>query len=251
MYRTWFLLALIPGLAASPSGHMPVRFEPSAEGGFVARAGSHAYYITPSGVLRLSPHTEMRFAGATDSARCSPLDRLPGETNDLRGSDHSRWRTHIPQYGRITCRHLYSGVDIVYRANESEIEYDFAVAPGASPDRIRLEFHGAGSVTLNPQGEVVVRAEGRDFRLHLPRITQGDNLIDGSYRLTGGNRVVFHAGPYDRARALLIDPVLGYASFFGTGLDNIRSVAVDPSGNVYIAGTTVSEIPLVNPLKSQ
>jgi hypothetical protein len=154
MYRTWFLLALIPGLAASPSGHMPVRFEPSAEGGFVARAGSHAYYITPSGVLRLSAHTEMRFAGATDSARCSALDRLPGETNDLRGSDRTRWRTHIPQYRRVTCRQLYSGIDIVYHASESEIELD-------TIGRCAL---GCRQLTLNPQGEVAVCLARGAFR---------------------------------------------------------------------------------------
>ena len=69
----------------------------------------------------------------------------------------------------------------------------------------------------------------------------------GGYRLLGQNRAGFRVGPYDRRRPLLIDPILSYAATFGTA-DTIQGIATDPAGNVYIAGTTASGVPLLNPI---
>ena len=41
---------------------------------------------------------------------------------------------------------IYPGVDLVYYDNGDTLEYDFIVAPGADPDRIRLEFSGLESI---------------------------------------------------------------------------------------------------------
>jgi len=112
-----------------------------------------------------------------------------------------------------------------------------------------MDFRGAESVRLGPGGEMVVRAPGGEFRFHRPRILQDGRALRGGYRLLGGHRVGFQVGRYDHRRALVIDPLLGYAALFGSqGNDPIQSVAVDSAGNVYVAGTTLSEIPLVNPI---
>ena len=39
--------------------------------------------------------------------------------------------------------------------------------------------------------------------------------VDADYLLLGGDRVVIALGDYDRERALVIDPVLAYSSYFG------------------------------------
>jgi uncharacterized protein (TIGR03437 family) len=53
-------------------------------------------------------------------------------------------------------------------------------------------------------------------------------------------------------RAHSAEPALGFASLFGPhGSDPIQAVATDSAGNVWVAGTTISEIPLVNPLNSK
>ena len=76
---------------------------------------------------------------------------------------------------------------------------------------------------------------------------QEGKRIRGEYRLLGGNRVGFRVGRYDRTRALVIDPVLGYAARFGSqGGDPIQGLAVDAAGNVYIAGTTTGTVPVLN-----
>lgn len=247
MQRLWLIFLLSSVLDAAGYHGLPIRFEPS-NGGYTARTASGAYYLTSSGNLRLSPQLEMRLADRLRSRGAEPSDRLPGYSNDLRGDDPARWRTGIPQYGQIRYAQVYRGIDLVFHGDGLQLEYDFEVAPGASPDGIGVEFHGAQSVRLGPGGDLMVHAPGEDFRFHPPRFLQGGIPIRGGYRLLGGKRVGFRVGRYDRSRPLLIDPVLGYAALFGSqGSDPIQGLALDAAGNLYVAGTTLSDIPLVNP----
>src|SRR5262249_49364897 len=72
--------------------------------------------------------------------------------------------------------------------------------------------------------------------------------VDGNYKLLGENLVGFEVGAYDTTRALVIDPVVSYSSFLGGSGDDAHdsvSVAVDASGNAYIAsGTTSGDFPV-------
>jgi hypothetical protein len=195
---------------------LPVWFEAGDSDGFAVRTGSGTYHLTASGGLRLSPRLEMRLAGGVPALGSYLSNRLPGYTNDLRGNDPARWRTGVPQYGRVRFARVYPGIDLVFHGEQTELEYDFEVSPGVSPEGIVLEFDGAESVRLGSSGELIVHAPGDDVRFLRPRVLQEGKRIRGAYRLLGGNRVGFRVGRYDRSRALVIDPVLGYAARFGS-----------------------------------
>ena len=76
--------------------------------------------------------------------------------------------------------------------------------------------------------------------------TDGESLaatrrsVDSKYVLTRDKRVHFKIAAYDKTKPLIIDPVLTYSTYLGNGSEIGMDVAVDASGNAYIAGTTNS-----------
>ena len=70
------------------------------------------------------------------------LDPVAQRTNYFVGQDPASWRRDVPHYARVRYRGVYAGIDLVYHSQEGQLEYDFVVAPGTSPDAIRLRFEG-------------------------------------------------------------------------------------------------------------
>lgn len=237
-------------VAARAGVRLPARFEPHQDG-YLARTASGTYFLAPSGALRVSPQLEMRLVGANQAPRSEAVDELPGKSNYLIGDDPTKWRIGVPMYGRVRFERVYPGVDLDYHGLASDIEYDLRLAPYASPRRIVLEFSGADEVRLDRDGGLIVIAGERQLRFHPPAISSDGKAVSGGYRLMGGHRVGFRIGSYDTRRPLLIDPVLSYSAIWGTQVvgPGISAMALDPAGNIYIAGVTLTAIPLVNPIQ--
>ena len=81
-----------------------------------------------------------------------------------------------------------------------------------------------------------------------PFTIQNSQLLDSRYVLTADNQIHFEISNYDRTKPLVIDPALVYSSYLGgSGGDSARSLAVDSSGNAYVAGSTGSaDFPTLN-----
>jgi hypothetical protein len=53
--------------------------------------------------------------------------------------------------------------------------------------------------------------------------------------------VGFRVSNYDRRKPLVIDPVLLFSTYYGRNADEVGiRIAVDPAGNIVVAGTTSS-----------
>ena len=79
-------------------------------------------------------------------------------------------------YGRIRYEEVYPGIDVVYRGQQHQLEYDFIVEPGADPDDIQLAVHGAGRIFLDGEGALHLETPAGEVLLHAPVIYQE---IDG------------------------------------------------------------------------
>jgi len=174
---------------------------------------------------------------------------LPGRANYLIGRDASKWVTDVPTFGRVAYRAIYPGVDLIYYGNQRRVQYDFVVAPGADPRSIRVAYEGASRAEIAPNGDLSLRLQGGQLRLAKPyayQIADGKQVPVGArFAVRADGTIGFDLARYDRRRALVIDPVvfpvLEFSTYLGgAGDDGAQGVAVDSSGNVYVASWTNS-----------
>ncbi len=145
---------------------------------------------------------------------------------------------------RIRYRNLYPGIDLVFHVEGTSLEYDFELAPEANPKRIRIAYRGAGA-RLGAHGDLEIGGSPVAMTQKSPQVRQ---MINGSastipcrYVSEEGGAFSIALESYDSKKALIIDPVLNFASILGgPGFDAAYAVAVDASGAIYVAGETDS-----------
>ncbi len=206
--------------------NLPLAIEPGANASeFVAHAAGHTLRITANQASL--GERRMSLAGANPAAQAIPEQRLPGESHYLLGNDPRSWRRHVPHYARLRYHNVYPGIDVVYYGSGRTLEFDFVVAPGADPGRIRLTFEGGLRRALD---EPVIYQETAGRR----RIVPGRLVSHG--RSTG-----FAIAGWDHARALVIDPVIRFSKLVGGGgIEFNPVIAVDSAGAAYVGGFTTS-----------
>jgi len=235
---------------------LPLAFEPNRGQAdpsvrFLARGRGATVFLTDTGAVFALGHgpshrtVRMTFAGARPAADAAGDGLLRGRANYFIGDDPALWRTDVPTFRRVRYTGLYPGVDLVYYSSEGgHLEYDLIVAPGATPDRIRLAFDGSDALTLDPAGNIVARAGDQEIRILRPRIFQEaggpPHAVDGGYVLDPVTREIgFRVASYDPTKPLIVDPAVIYlAQIGGSTGDTAGGVAVDALGNVYLAGLT-------------
>ncbi len=204
----------------------------------------------------------LQLVGAHRDSAIRSEDQQITRTNYFFGSDAAKWRTDIPNYGRVRYIGIYEGIDLVYygsqydsqHGDQRRLEHDFIVAPNADPGEIKLAMKGARKVRIDAATGDLILNTGKgssQLRLLKPVTYQQFNgrrteVISG-YKLLAGNRIGFSLGRYNHAETLVIDPILVYSTYLGgsgalsadqfyqiegTGNgDQGNGIAVDASGN--------------------
>lgn len=157
---------------------------------------------------------------------------------------------------KVSVDEVYPGVQAIYYANQSaQLEYDFVMKPGAAPEQIRFRVAGADSVQVDASGNLVLKIDSEEIRQHQPiayQETHGVRTpVTASYHLNADGTVGFALGHYDRNLSLTIDPVLDFVTYMGgKKMDLGHGIALDGSGNIYVAGETLSTgLPTLNPIE--
>ncbi|HVZ39206.1 MAG TPA: SBBP repeat-containing protein [Candidatus Kapabacteria bacterium] len=182
----------------------------------------------------------LQFIGASNGIAARGIGRLPGAFNYLTGRDSSRWARNVERYSQARTEEIYPGISAVFYYEAGRPRYDLAVAPGADPARIAMRYTGAKSVTAEANGDLVIATRAGNLVQHglyaYQRIGEKEMPVACSFTVDAKGLVKFTVGSYDRSHQLVIDPLL-YSSFVGgSGDDGAYAVAVDASGNAYIAG---------------
>src|SRR5262245_19855410 len=242
--------------AVTALGRLPLHFEPNqgqapSEAVFVSRGSGYALTLgRTEAVLSLRgpgvpSNLRMRFVGASEAPQIAGEDRRTGTVSYLRGKEPAAWRSGVPTYGAVRYRQLYPGIDLVFYGSQGQLEFDFAVAPGADPEAIALAFEGADRLTLEPGGDLAVTTTRGVVRLRKPVVYQErdgrQHPVPGDFVLAGAGQVGFRLAAYDRTRPLVIDPQLAFSTYLGgLGIEKGAAIALDAAGNIYVAGGTDS-----------
>jgi Calx-beta domain/OmpA-like transmembrane domain len=167
------------------------------------------------------------------------------------GNDSSRSAARQATYRWADLGEAWPGVTVRIRASDARAEQYFRVAPGAEAARVRLSIDGARRLSTNARGELEV-ATAANTATALFSTPVAWQEIDGQrqpvavrYALHGTREYGFVLGRHDRARAVVIDPLLQSTYIGGSGgsspTDGVADLAIEPStGDVYVVGYTAT-----------
>lgn len=246
-----FCLSAFAGTPAQLLDTAPVRFEPNASlrpaaGGvrWVARGSGFAFEFTDQATLIRAGDRTVRLTmpGSNRHAAFEAADRFAAPTHYFSG----RRAVSVDAFARLWRHEVYPGIDLVYYGKGHEVEYDFEIAAGADPSRIRMRFDGADGVHLDDRGNLVLKVGQGEVRQFAPVVYQrkpsGEIVsVEARYRIDARGLVRLNLGAYNRAARLVVDPVMAYTAYLtGTGSDMAVAVGHDAQGFVYAAGNTYS-----------
>ncbi len=181
----------------------------------------------------------MSFVGASRAARATATTPMAGTVGYYL---NGRAVEGVRRYNGVRIANLYPGIDAVMYLDNGSPRYDFILAPGADPSRIRMKVEGAGGVSVDG-GELVYETSVGQIRqggLFAYQGTSAGRSVDCSFRKNADGTIGFNVGRYDRSKPLVIDPLV-YSTLIATAeMETPYDIAVDMSGNVYITGMTQS-----------
>ncbi|MCS7026675.1 MAG: SBBP repeat-containing protein [Bryobacteraceae bacterium] len=234
-------------LFASPNlmDKLPLHFESAGEG-YLAQASGYFFHAR-HGEARLGIATDvvcLRFPGGFARSP-QAIEKTGGYTNDLRGRDPSRWSVRRWHYRKVRYEQIYPGVDVIFYGQARQLEYDFQLAPGVEPGVIRMRFEGVEDLQIASTGELLARTCHGKFLLHKPlayQWIQGRKVEVESRFVLHNQEIGFAVKGHDPSFALVIDPVISFATYLGgRAADTVTAITLDASNQIYLTGYTQSQ----------
>jgi hypothetical protein len=201
------------------------------------------------------------FAGAIDSVEVEGLEELDYKCNYFLGNDKSKWRTDVPNYGAVTMRGLYPGVDVTFSRKDGRLLEQINAPSSNDLARVKVEYHSAVGVNLQNDNIATV-----PWAADVPSAPFSDGHIGYVLRTTVQTSIGGHhfegallTNRYGSKSESQISSATSSASgvnivystyLGGDAEDDGEGIAVDAVGSAYLIGQTSSaDFPTQNPFQ--
>ena len=203
-------------------------------------------YAGFSGISAAGAALELSFIDANAGTAPEGYAQSAGHYNYFTGGDSTKWRTHLPAYGKLKYEAVWDGVDLELEGSAEGLKFNWLLQSADRVGAIRLRWEGAKSLSILDDGSLCIRHNLGALTDPKPAAWQeigGISMpVDCVYCLDGGTEVSFELrGPHDPAAPLLIDPVIQYSTYLGgSAADFGNGIAVDGEGCAYVSASTLS-----------
>ncbi|MGD2092317.1 MAG: SBBP repeat-containing protein, partial [Candidatus Aminicenantes bacterium] len=264
-------------------GNIPLYFIPNKgqmnqEALFCAKTSRYTLWLTKQGLVfdsvkkthptppghpfqksrnRIKPARDVSrliFLNANQQPEVVPQEPTTHKVNYFKGKDNSQWHTQIPTSKAVYYKNLYKNTDLKIYGLEKQIEYDWVVKPGGNPGDIRFQYREVKEVSIDEQGNLVVRTAFGKWIHKKPSAYQEIGKaqaagctnrrieVDVKFKKAGENTYSFVLGEYDKDCELIIDPmVVAFSTYLGGSLnEELFDIAVDGTGALIAVGYTYS-----------
>jgi len=175
----------------------------------------------------------------------SGQEKSKTKVNFFIGKKEKNWIQNLTSYNLVSLGEIYKGITLKIKAHGDNVEKLFYIAPKANPSQISIKILGAYKLKTTKQGALKVFTKKGIIQFSSPIayqiIDNQKKYIKVSYKIYK-NQYSFKLGKYDKNKTLIIDPFIGSTLLGGKNWDEINSIVISPSGNVYVVGDTQSPL---------
>jgi hypothetical protein len=147
-----------------------------------------------------------------------------------------------PELVTVCYPNLWEGITVSYEASQGGLtQSTYVISPGAAVSQIKLRYNADAKIQDNGSLRFAHPAEKGFFTMTAPiawqEIEGKKVMVDVAFYQLTDDVIGFQVGKYDNQHPLIIDPTYQWHTFLGSAAtDRGHGIALDGSGNVYVAG---------------